>query len=264
MPTSLIRTPAKPIRRILPGELPTPRQLEIAMSSYHVSLTLLLAGLTGCHSFGPLKKRESELNCPTDIRQTVPWCAGEDAIFRCPCGPTSDFYGHKPTCWRTWPAPAAVWRDAHCSCLNTAVVEGGDSEAIMLPPVESSPEPVQAIEATPSASDLPPSTSAAPRQRAGSRQNASAGRSPQLRKTPVQGGATPASFAAMPQQPVAAYYTPPVAGPPEALGGYVAPSNIQELADVAVELPQVEGEPPQHGSSSAFLEAVGRATSPTP
>ena len=79
-------------------------------------LTLLLAG--GCHRYGMLVKRESELNCPTDIRKTVPWCAGEDAIFRCPCGPSSNFYGHKPTCWRNWPLPGAKWRDAYCPPLE--------------------------------------------------------------------------------------------------------------------------------------------------
>lgn len=69
--------------------------------------------LSGCH-WGCLTKRESELNCPTDIRKTVPWCAGEDAIFRCPCGPSQDFYGHKPTCWGQWPASGRDWRDAYC------------------------------------------------------------------------------------------------------------------------------------------------------
>ena len=87
------------------------------MSVHRFCLPILVGTvLSGCcHSLGLLVKRDSELNCPTDIRRTVPWCAGEDAIFRCPCGPADEFYGHKPTCWRTWPAPAAVWRDSYCS-----------------------------------------------------------------------------------------------------------------------------------------------------
>ena len=32
----------------------------------------------------------------------------------CPCGPDRQFYGHKPTCWREWDAPAEVWRDTYC------------------------------------------------------------------------------------------------------------------------------------------------------
>ncbi len=71
----------------------------------------------GCHPHGPMVKRNSELSCPTDIRQTIPWCAGEDAVFHCPCGPNREFYGYKPTCWGIWPAPAEQWRDSHCGPL---------------------------------------------------------------------------------------------------------------------------------------------------
>jgi hypothetical protein len=84
------------------------------------TICLLAMVATGCQ-VGIFAKRESECSCPTDIRKTVPWCAGEDAVFICPCGPSGDFYGHKPTCWRTWPAPATVWRDAYC---GSATVEG--------------------------------------------------------------------------------------------------------------------------------------------
>jgi len=77
------------------------------------TIIILAAFSAGCH-VGICAKRASENCCPTDIRKTVPWCAGEDAVFRCPCGPDGDFYGHKPTCWRTWPAPAAAWRDIWC------------------------------------------------------------------------------------------------------------------------------------------------------
>lgn len=79
-------------------------------------LLALIAGAvvaSGCHC-GCLMKRESEMSCPTDIRQTVPWCGGEDAIFHCPCRPACDFYGYKPTCWGIWPASGAEWRDAYC------------------------------------------------------------------------------------------------------------------------------------------------------
>lgn len=84
------------------------------MSKLHtvfVIASTLLYG--GCHH-GFLPKRQSELNCPTDIRQTIPWCAGEDAIFQCPCGPSPHFYGHKPTCWGHWPASGSEWRDSYC------------------------------------------------------------------------------------------------------------------------------------------------------
>jgi len=82
--------------------------------------------LAGCSQFGCLTKKESECNCPTDIRQMVPWCAGEDAIFQCPCGPDREFYGHKPTCWGAWPAPAAQWRDAYCGPPQQEGVYGGE------------------------------------------------------------------------------------------------------------------------------------------
>ena len=35
-------------------------------------------------------------------------------IFYCPCGPSREFYGCKPTCWGAWPAPGAEWRNAFC------------------------------------------------------------------------------------------------------------------------------------------------------
>ncbi|QEG36021.1 hypothetical protein Pr1d_33300 [Bythopirellula goksoeyrii] len=87
--------------------------------------TLLLGG---CHH-GCLIKRRSELRCPTDIRQMVPWCAGEDAIFHCPCKPSPVFYGHKPTCWGAWPASGPEWRDAYCGCVLSDPV----SEEVELP-----------------------------------------------------------------------------------------------------------------------------------
>lgn len=114
-------------------------------------MLLLSAAMSGCHSFGPLVKRDSEENCPTDIRKTVPWCAGEDAIFQCPCGPSEDYYGHKPTCWRTWPGPTTVWRDSYCAgacpCSLGPNVNGSNELLILPPTEEGSLEPVQAPEA---------------------------------------------------------------------------------------------------------------------
>jgi hypothetical protein len=101
--------------------------------------------MCGCHSFGPLVKRESEENCPTDIRKTVPWCYGEDAIFQCPCGPSTDYYGHKPTCWRTWPAPATVWRDSYCAggcqCPPGSTTSSGAPDLMILPPTDETIAP---------------------------------------------------------------------------------------------------------------------------
>jgi hypothetical protein len=106
-------------------------------------------------------KRESELNCPTDIRKTVPWCAGEDAIFCCPCFPDGSFYGHKPTCWRTWPAPGAVWRDLRCANMpcsdGNCPVPAFEGQITPLPPVEAPPV---GPEGGPEA--LPPATSGEP------------------------------------------------------------------------------------------------------
>jgi len=78
-----------------------------------VCLVMCLVLLGGCRPFGYQVKRNSEFCCPTDIRQTVPWRAGEDAIFHSPCGPDSDFHGYKPTRWGIWPASGAEWRDAY-------------------------------------------------------------------------------------------------------------------------------------------------------
>ncbi|MEO2046116.1 MAG: hypothetical protein ABGX16_06025 [Pirellulales bacterium] len=84
--------------------------------THKILSVILLSGvilLGGCRS-GLMGKRESELNCPTDIRQKLFWCAGEDALFSCPCGPDGEFYGMKPTCWGEWPASGADWRNAYC------------------------------------------------------------------------------------------------------------------------------------------------------
>jgi hypothetical protein len=114
-----------------------------------------MLGLGGCSPCGCLVKRQSELNCPTDIRQTVPWCAGEDAIFHCPCGPDRNFYGYKPTCWGVWPASSAEWRDSRCGPLVT----DGNGEAVEYQPAELPtmvPAPRDQIElSTPPARPVP-------------------------------------------------------------------------------------------------------------
>lgn len=125
-----------------------------AMQKNFLAFTLcgsLLA--SGCHH-GLLQKRQSEMNCPTDIRKTVPWCAGEDAIFRCPCGPSSQFYGHKPTCWGHWPTSGSDWRDSYCGCPVEYPREEVFSEPVPASgplPESQSPQP----EGSPPSSGLP-------------------------------------------------------------------------------------------------------------
>src|SRR3954453_9145980 len=61
---------------------------------------LSLAGVSGC--FCQAVPLPGEDHCPTDARRLYCSC-GEEAVRRCPCGPGSEFYGLKPTCWREWP-----------------------------------------------------------------------------------------------------------------------------------------------------------------
>ncbi|RIK74241.1 MAG: hypothetical protein DCC67_16860 [Planctomycetota bacterium] len=105
-----------------------------------VAALLLPVVLAGCH-VGVCAKRQSEECCPTDVRKTVPWCAGEDAIFQYPCGPSGDFYGHRPTCWRPWPTPAAAWRDTYCGVTVAAPVE----EIRVLEDAPATPTPIPEI-----------------------------------------------------------------------------------------------------------------------
>jgi len=86
-----------------------------------IGLVLSLALVGGCHHC-LCGKRASEQHCPTDVRKSHFWCFGEDAIFRYPCGPKEDFYGHEPTCWREWPASGSVWRDANCGPSEVAIM----------------------------------------------------------------------------------------------------------------------------------------------
>src|SRR5690606_29569223 len=105
--------------------------------TWKMLLIAVVIPLTGCHHYGFLVKREQELECPTDIRQTVPWCAGEDAVFQCPCGPSSHYHGMRPPAWRPWPTSGAEWRDAygamptaHCEPAVKSVMPG---EELMVP-----------------------------------------------------------------------------------------------------------------------------------
>ncbi len=98
-----------------------------------------MALFSGCRNHGILVKRESEMNCPTDIRQMVPWCVGEDAVFRCPAGPNEQFHGHKPTCWRLWQTSGAEWRDMYCAPLG----KQGDEEIPSSLPVEQIAQPTE-------------------------------------------------------------------------------------------------------------------------
>jgi hypothetical protein len=97
-----------------------------------LSVALCLAAFSGCHC-GCCSKRVSELNCPTDIRQTHCWCFGEDALFHCPCGPNEEYYGHQPTCWRDWPTTSQEWRDAFCRPIEPGAAY---QEEMWHPPIE--------------------------------------------------------------------------------------------------------------------------------
>lgn len=108
-------------------------------------LVVCMLSLCGCRPCGWLIKRESETDCPTDIRQTVPWCVGEDAIFHCPCGPDENYYGYKPTCWGVWPASGAEWRDSRCGPPITGCTGSAES----YPPAElpmPTPAPMTRVE----------------------------------------------------------------------------------------------------------------------
>jgi len=120
-------------------------------SKYYLSLICCVAIFSGCQPHGMFVKRESEMNCPTDIRKTVPWCAGEDAIFCCPCGPNEQFHGHKPTCWRPWQSSGAEWRDFHCQPISLPLPETGMPGSF---PVEQVTPPIEVLSPTEVAPDI--------------------------------------------------------------------------------------------------------------
>lgn len=108
-------------------------------------LIIAVMAAIGCKQSGLLAKRESEKCCPTDIRKTVPWCSGEDAIFNCPCQPNASYYGYKPTCWGTWPTSGAHWRDTHCGEVHHGAIitdlTTHNPELVVLPALEPEPAP---------------------------------------------------------------------------------------------------------------------------
>lgn len=97
-----------------------------------VILALLVSVVVGCRH-GAFTVREQELCCPTDVRQKHCWCWGEDAIMDRPCGVDEAYHGHKPTCWREWDAPAAVWRDEFCGASQCRATVVHDSVTVMSP-----------------------------------------------------------------------------------------------------------------------------------
>ena len=130
----------------------------LAMPALRIAILVSLLGIGGCRPWGCMIKRESELNCPTDIRQTVPWCAGEDAIFHCPCGPDGSYYGYKPTCWNNWPAGGAEWRDSQC---GPPMMNGEGQESGYHPASQPMLMPSNADDIQP---EMPPSRIVVPQQ----------------------------------------------------------------------------------------------------
>jgi hypothetical protein len=125
-----------------------------------LSVIACLAGMAGCRHYCCWGKRMSEKHCPTDVRKAHVWCFGEDAIFRWPCGPNSEFYGHKPTCWREWPAEAPVWRDLYCGPVGPEAgpYEQYDEKVLM------GPTPIPAYPLPPAFGEAPDDPAAAPPQ----------------------------------------------------------------------------------------------------
>lgn len=129
-----------------------------------LSLLICLTTLSGCRvcCWG---KRASEKRCPTDIRKTHFWCFGEDALFDYPCGPSGGFHGHKPTCWREWPAPGTEWRDIYCG----PVIEGATIQEYVppAPTVDSdlptpAAKPAVPLDTPPTPSGVAPATPIVP------------------------------------------------------------------------------------------------------
>jgi hypothetical protein len=105
-----------------------------------------------------------ERHCPTDARRLY-WTFGEEAVRRCPCGPDREFYGLKPTQWRSWPEgwrcnegqwgepiieePAPQYAEStDAKTLNDAPLEAGESAL-----GELAPNPFRRIAEEPEASN---------------------------------------------------------------------------------------------------------------
>ena len=169
-----------------------------------ITLMVVTAVFSGCR-LGCLMKRESECDCPTDIRQTVPWCAGEDAIFHCPCRPAYDYYGYKPTCWGVWPTSGADWRDSYC-CSPLAVEYEGE----VIGPGTEFPTPAE-------------------RQENGAEAPESLG-SEQLPPTSDYRGRRLPSHTPVPQQPSGAFRTIGTSNPTPPAAGHLPPNPFREPA----------------------------------
>jgi hypothetical protein len=107
------------------------------LTSKSIALALLsLAAVSGCCCQAiPLP---GENQCPTDARRLYCTC-GEEAVRRCPCGPDSQFYGLKPTCWREWPEG---WQCNGCEG-HPYVDRGSCGEPVFESPVAEAPASVR-------------------------------------------------------------------------------------------------------------------------
>ena len=127
-------------------------------------IVLALAGFTAGCSCGWY--RRAEQTCPTDARQIYPACAGEEAVRRCPCGPDTMFYGHKPTCWDNWPAGWDQYQMDHCGPSCQPGIVGYGAHPLDATPIQQRQEPVEAptppAEGTPSTSPPGDATQALP------------------------------------------------------------------------------------------------------
>ena len=138
--------------------------------TYWFQIALVTIVLSGCRH-GILAKRSAELCCPTDIRKTVNWKCGEDAVFCPPCRPDHAYFGHKPTCWRDWPTSGEDWRDVNCCICMTSqpdVQVNGSGTFDRLPPTSEAPVAPPAsdalVEPPSSESSVEPPTSEVPVQ----------------------------------------------------------------------------------------------------
>ncbi len=109
-----------------------------------------------------------EHDCPTDARRL--YCGfGEEAVRRGPSGPSSQFYGHKPTCWREWPQGWHCYGmpcDDPSACMQPVVMGEEIVQEEMATPVDaaSSAHPVPSTPALnrPGAAELPVPPQATP------------------------------------------------------------------------------------------------------
>ena len=112
------------------------------------ALLLLVRVAGGCCEAFPVR---GEQDCRTDARRI--YCgAGEEAVRRGPCGADRDFYGHKPTDWRTWPEG---WRLGQYPC-STQYGEPTIIEQLPAAPSAVAPEVPNPFRNKSAAEELPP------------------------------------------------------------------------------------------------------------